>query len=578
MRACARLVSVLLAACLLLLAARPAKSITWFVPSAECPTIQSGLDRAGSGDEVQVAAGRYHEILFWPFQNGIVLRGAGTDSTSVVGDGEVSVLYFADVVQIDSTTVIEQIRFCHGGDAGVVIYGCAPKFEGFAVDSTAAGPGICCAAGSEACFRSGEIRWNSGNALLLDGCGPSLTVSGCLISQNGPGHAILCQNGSGSRLVANTIRGTISGTGIHGENSSPEIVGNIITGNDKGGIFLSWSNSLVRDNDVTANSIASESGAGISIFGGSPQIISNRIVGNTTSMYGGGLLLSSSSALISGNQIAGNQAGYGGGIGTAQSHDRIVDNEILDNTATGLGGGISAGNSNLIIQGNLIGRNHASRGAGIEASDPYGSPVIRENRVVENDAWGDGGGISIVGGSATVQFLGNTVAGNHSGGNGGGYCFASGTSVLSQETVAANHADGSGDGLYTISTSPTVSGCNIADNGWGVHNASYQIIPDLRGNWWGDLTGPWHQANPAGQGDSLSIYAWNFVPWLAHPDTTAPPPPPRNLAILEAGPTSLRLAWDPLVLDDLSGYRVYIDSDSSGFPYATHIDVGNVHE
>lgn len=567
--------------CAFLGSAVQAGAVTWLVPSAECPTVQSGLDHASTGDTVRVGAGRYHEDIFWPFENGIVLRGAGFDSTSVIGGGVESVLYIANAVPIDTTTVLEGIRFCNGGDAGVVLYGVSPVLRSCAIDSTTHGSGVYCVAGSGARILDCRIRFNAGDGLVMDGCDSRFTVSGCLLAENGPGvnmswAGLSCLNGSAGIVTGCTIRGTVGGPGIDVRDASPTIVENTILENT-GGIRLTSSSAVILGNIVTGNN-GSGWGCGIFVMSGSPTITGNEISGNSGSA-GGGLYLAYSSATVADNLIYGNRAtvGGGGGIATSQSADAITGNRILDNSAVMEGGGIYSGNSTLTIRGNLIARNRSARGGGIGILMAYGSPTVRENRIVENEASGDGGAVFSQSGSL-VQFSANTMADNSCQGSGGAYCLSGGIPALSHDTIVRNHAGGLGDGIWTYGTTPVINGCNIEDNGWGAYNASFQYIPDFRDNWWGDPTGPWHQANPAGLGDSLSTYGWEFVPWLETPDPTAPPPPPRNLVVLETGPTHLRLAWDSTPLADLSGYRVYFDSDSTGFPYSHVVEAGPGNE
>jgi hypothetical protein len=52
--------------------------------------------------------------------------------------------------------------------------------------------------------------------------------------------------------------------------------------------------------------------------------------------------------------------------------------------------------------------------------------------------------------------------------------------------------------------------------------------------------------------------------------------PPVGLVVDDTTHESISLSWMPVPLADLEGYRVYFDSDSTGFPYDDTLDVGNV--
>jgi hypothetical protein len=87
--------------------------------------------------------------------------------------------------------------------------------------------------------------------------------------------------------------------------------------------------------------------------------------------------------------------------------------------------------------------------------------------------------------------------------------------------------------------------------------------------------GPWHpNYNPGGLGDSLNTYVYP-LPWLTWGDTTgAPPIPPMDVDTPEVGGDSITVSWAPSTTGRLAGYRVYYDTDTSGFPYKESVDVG----
>lgn len=167
-------------------------------------------------------------------------------------------------------------------------------------------------------------------------------------------------------------------------------------------------------------------GGGVQVLDGSPVIANNWIVRNVATNTGGGIYLATSAALVVSNRIAGNwltnyqdfvMAG-GGGIVSSNGSPLIRDNQIVDNRAH-YGGGIRIWEGTAQITGNIVVGNRSSDLAGgVEVA--RASVVIAGNRIAGNVVFdGPGGGLSIVGpGESTVR--GNLVLANHARYNDGG--------------------------------------------------------------------------------------------------------------------------------------------------------------
>jgi predicted outer membrane repeat protein len=476
-----------------------------------------------------------------------------------------------------------------------------------------------------------------GIGIRLESCDSAVVVQNCRIENcNGVGielkncphaeliaadsitanHGGISLESSSPTIVNNTISGNSGpkGGAISCSYSSPIIIGNMISGNtggtDGGGIYSYYSSptiteNTIRDNVITVSAGDDCRGGGICSIKGAPVITRNTITGNAVSYYGGnnyggGIYCWSDSATIAENTISANSVaitgGYGGGIscqgdsiiitgntisenaakyagGGINGSGKIMGNTIVGNTSLGSAGGINMNWSGVVTDNTIEGNKASTDGGGISCG---GSVLVRGNMIVQNSSSRNGGGIYS---SGNVTIIGNTVTLNSANGDGGAFYCSSGGPVFSYNTVTENTALGLGDGVCTINSSPSIAFCNIAQNGWGMWNRSLTPTPPAQNNWWGDSSGPWHGGwNPAGLGDSLNSYAWDFIPWLTEPDTLAPPPRTDGLNAEAFSNCSMRLTWNEVLLADIAGYRIYFDIDTTGFSYRDTVDVGNVTE
>jgi hypothetical protein len=191
-----------------------------------------------------------------------------------------------------------------------------------------------------------------------------------LTSENGPTLTVIDGNNSGS-VVTFDNNSTSTGSTLNG-----------FTLTNGSGTF-----------DVSANTYC---GGGVYCTSSSPNI-SNNIIKNNTSVFGGGVSVrSNSSPSLTGNLIENNSASAGGGISLSDSQAQISENTIIHNHATaGSGGGIASAYSLPTIEGNLIFGNSASSGGG-GISGLVTSPVISGNTIVGNVA-SEGGGVRFYG-------------------------------------------------------------------------------------------------------------------------------------------------------------------------------------
>lgn len=207
--------------------------------------------------------------------------------------------------------------------------------------------------------------------------------------------------------------------------------------------------ALFLENIIITGGVGTDSGAGVSVFGGALVMNNNAaITGNQASGAGAGVLIRNGGTFcMNGGEITNNTAGTeGGGV----------------NNGTGgiflMAGGIISGNSCPLIG--------ASRGGGVFNSGIF---TMEGGEIFGNYAIISGGGVF---NAAYFTMEGGKLCGNSSGGNGGGiYNAGSERSLfIAGGEISGNFAAGSGGGIYmhpVEGTAPliTVAGKSlIADN------------------------------------------------------------------------------------------------------------------
>lgn len=194
-------------------------------------------------------------------------------------------------------------------------------------------------------------------------------------------------------------QGTLGG-GIHIQNASPTISGNVITNNtasvNGGGISVQFSSPVITNNTVTNNSQTPGSsggvGGGISISGtGAALVVGNTIANNHEAQGSGGAIgINASSPVIQKNTIRGNSAySQGGGIYIINnSSASLVENLIVNNTG-GTGGGVywlvpSGGGPPSLVSNTFSGNSAKAQGSAIYASGFQSSARLVDNVIASS--------------------------------------------------------------------------------------------------------------------------------------------------------------------------------------------------
>jgi len=176
----------------------------------------------------------------------------------------------------------------------------------------------------------------------------------------------------------------LRGGGIRIENSSPSIIGNVITdntaGDGGGGISSSFGSPLIQENVIANNGqipgwSGGVGGGGVAIGGASSaQLLKNTISGNSwSSASGGGVTLFAAGTPSLQNNFITNNTAYsqGGGVWIVNYSDAsIVQNIIVGNSAS-TGGGVywmvPSGRRGPFLINNTISGNNSSQGSAVFA-------------------------------------------------------------------------------------------------------------------------------------------------------------------------------------------------------------------
>jgi hypothetical protein len=253
-------------------------------------------------------------------------------------------------------------------------------------------PGTAAAAGTVNCAPYGF--GTAANVQSAAASGGTVTINGVC-----PGTVHLTTS---VKLVGGTGSAT---SGLNGRGVGPVV-------KIDGGIAVTLANLLVVGGKCACQ------GAGVSIAGGSLNLIGSRVSGNVATSFGGGVYAENSATVnVNGSTVSGNQGRYDGG-------------GLMMNSG-----------SNLSVTGSTV------SGNGLEPG--YG---------------GTGGGIEQFGAQLTLS--NSTVSGNHATGSGGGVSVSYGTASISGTTITGNTADFGGAGIFADDVS------NSGGNGITITNSS----------------------------------------------------------------------------------------------------------
>jgi len=315
----------------------PLGAATIHVP-ADQPTIQAGIDAAGSGDVVLVADGTWTG----PGNRELDFDGRAISVASANGPGNCVIDCGGD--QYDGFIM-------DGGEGpGSVVRGFTIRNGHFGIETASTSPVI---TGNVITGCAGGIHASTGSQLITGN-----TISGCRMS------------GISGGFFYNT-----------GYSWEPVITGNTITGNGGDGISF-YSEYGFAHVEISTNIIEGNGGQGIGVGGH----ISITVTGNTISGNSGGGVRAAggeTAATVEGNVITGNSAERGAGV--YMTGGELRNNLIQDNHASLEGGGIYTHYfTSTITNCTVVGNSAGSRGGGIHLNGGIdllvASCIIRGNQ------------------------------------------------------------------------------------------------------------------------------------------------------------------------------------------------------
>ena len=411
-----------------------------YVPSPEYSTIQSAINGAGNSDVIIVGPGTYYE--------NINFLGKAITITSTNA-------YDPNVV---ATTIIDGSQPTDANNASVVTFNSSEGNDcvltGFTITG---GTGTWLAVS----WNPTGLHWNrcGGGVVCYNMSSPTISRNIFVANSAGQGGAIYCY-----------------GDPVNPDDpSDPPLHTNpVITENSFIDNSAIVEHGFAPPNDDWPANDHGDGGAIVGFQGCDAVITGNRVENNHADLYGGGIHLRQwSNGLVENNEIIANSSKLGAGIHiTYTSNPTVRLNLVQSNTAGNLGGGgIYIIASHPLVERNTIIQNTSANGAGIAVK--YSSTgIIRSNLISDNI---DGAGIDITGSSPVICH--NTIT-HHSPTfrPGAIYCIGDSSPVIENNVIASNSK---GYGIYLETTGEaTIRYNDVWNNELGNYGPN---VPDMTG-------------------------------------------------------------------------------------------------
>ncbi len=371
---------------------------------------------------------------------------------------------------------------------------------------------------------------------LAVGSGSEITVLSSTFSAN------VALDGSGEGHGGAIYAGGLSASTLHlSGNTFDENLATTLGDLGRGGaLYLEGSQAEIEDNDFTDNIAAfnqNGEGGAICLHDGTSSLVGNRFTGNKASWaggehsLGGAFLLEGGEHLATGNLIRDNYGtyfngapsqalGYGGGGVLSQTTALLRNNRFIANHASraaspggGAGGGLYIYGSRATLERNRFVENVAADngtfggGGGVYADEAH--PTLDGNLFLRNRAGGStysrGGGIR-TSYCERITLTNNVLAGNEADEKGSGIAILGGEGQLIHNTLAANH-QGDGVGIFLEQTTAAISNTILVSHTVGLHVES-NATATVEGTLWG--SGAWANLTDYDGSGSLTLGTINL--------------------------------------------------------------------
>ncbi|HEY3296567.1 MAG TPA: T9SS type A sorting domain-containing protein [bacterium] len=214
-------------------------------------------------------------------------------------------------------------------------------------------------------------------ATIINGSQPANADTGTVVR-------IVSGEDSTTALIGFTITGG-TGTPLADQQSHLVYV-------EAGGVMTDGTSPIIAHNYIVGNDasrvpagVTSAGGGGIRCGFGHPQLLNNVVARNTGRYYGGGIVINLASAILRNNVVCQNSGGQdfgGGGVwmyGSAFPASTVENNSIVGNSTTLNGGGVLISSTSVNLINNIIWANTArTTGPQISRTNSFGATTYND--------------------------------------------------------------------------------------------------------------------------------------------------------------------------------------------------------